>query len=69
MTEDEMDERTREALRGYRVPPEPPLDEMWDAIEARHFGAPVVAPHDVGASAHRHGVCWWSAWPRRCCSG
>ena len=40
MTEDEMDERTREALRGYRVPPAPPLDEMWDAIEERHFGAP-----------------------------
>ena len=46
MTEDEMDERTREALRGYRVPPEPPLDEMWDAIEERHFGAPVVALAD-----------------------
>ena len=46
MTEDEMDERTREALRGYRVPPEAPLDEMWEAIEARHFGAPVVALTD-----------------------
>lgn len=43
MTEDEMDERTREALRGYRVPPEPPLDAMWEVIEAQHFGAPVVA--------------------------
>ena len=41
--DDELDERTREALRGYRVPPEPPLDTMWDAIEERHFGAPVVA--------------------------
>jgi len=46
MTEDEMDERTREALRGYRVPPEPPLDEMWESIEARHFGAPIVALSD-----------------------
>ena len=43
MTDDELDERTREALRGYRVPPPPPLDEMWDAIEERHFGSPVVA--------------------------
>ena len=43
MTEDEMDERTREALRGYRVAPEPPLDEMWDAIEERHFGTSVVS--------------------------
>jgi hypothetical protein len=46
MKEDELDERTREALRGYRVPPEAPLDEMWDAIEERHFGAPVVALAD-----------------------
>ena len=43
MTEDELDERTREALRGYRVPPAAPLDDMWDAIEQRHFGAPVVS--------------------------
>jgi hypothetical protein len=43
MMDDELDERTREALRGYRVPPEPRLDEMWEAIEQRHFGAPVVA--------------------------
>jgi hypothetical protein len=43
MKEDELDERTREALRGYRVPPEAPLDEMWDAIEQRHFGTPIVA--------------------------
>jgi len=43
MTEDEMDERTREALRGYRVPPAPPLDAMWEAIEERHFGTPVVS--------------------------
>jgi hypothetical protein len=43
MMNDEMDEQTREALRGYRVPPEPPLDAMWEAIEERHFGAPVVA--------------------------
>ena len=41
--DDELDERTREALRGYRVPPEPPMDAMWEAIEERHFGAPVVA--------------------------
>ena len=31
--EDEM----REAVRGYRVPPEPPLDEMWARIERAHF--------------------------------
>jgi len=50
MTEDELDERTREALRGYRVPPAPPLDEMWLAIEERHFGAPVVSLVDRAQS-------------------
>ena len=46
MTEDELDERTREALRGYRVPPAAPLDDMWDGIEQRHFGTPVVSLAD-----------------------
>jgi hypothetical protein len=46
MKEDELDVRTREALRGYRVPPEAPLDEMWHAIEQRHFGTPIVALAD-----------------------
>ncbi|HSJ62340.1 MAG TPA: hypothetical protein VK922_00415 [Gemmatimonadaceae bacterium] len=36
---DELDDTTRAALRAYRTPPEPPLDEMWRAIEARAFGA------------------------------
>ena len=58
MTEDEMDERTREALRGYRVPPEPPLDEMWDAIEARHFGAPAVALTDRAPARGRSSRRW-----------
>jgi len=51
--DDELDERTREALRGYRVPPEAPLDEMWEAIEERHFGAPVVALADHAKSRDR----------------
>jgi len=53
--DDELDERTREALRGYRVPPEPPLDAMWDAIEAQHFGAPVVAISSRTPAADRVG--------------
>jgi len=64
MMDDELDERTREALRGYRVPPEPPLDEMWDAIEERHFGAPVVALVDRaksrGRARWRFGAPSWS---------
>lgn len=58
MTEDELDERTREALRGYRVPPEPPLDEMWLAIEERHFGAPVVSLVDRAQSRGRATRRW-----------
>jgi hypothetical protein len=66
MTEDELDERTREALRGYRVPPAAPLDEMWGAIEERHFGASVVALADHaktrgrGARRWRFGAPSWS---------
>jgi hypothetical protein len=58
MTDDEMDERTREALRGYRVPPPPPLDEMWDSIEARHFGTPVVSLLDRDAARGRAERRW-----------
>jgi hypothetical protein len=50
MTDEEMDERTREALRGYRVPPRPPLDAMWESIESRHFGTPVVSLVDREAA-------------------
>ena len=50
MMDDEMDERTREALRGYRVPPPAPLDENGDAIEQRHYGTPVVALVDHAKS-------------------
>jgi hypothetical protein len=40
---DELDDTIRAALRAYRSPPEPPLEEMWRTIEARQFGArPVV---------------------------
>jgi len=59
MMDDEMDERTREALRGYHVPPEPPLDAMWEAIEERHFGRGVVAMTD-GSDARRRSARRWS---------
>jgi hypothetical protein len=63
MTEDELDERTREALRGYRVPPEPPLDDMWQQIEERHFGAPVVSLVSGAQSRGRTTRRWWSGAP------
>ena len=53
MKEYELDERIREALRGYRVPPAPPLDAMWERIEERHFGAPVVSLADHARSHPR----------------
>jgi len=58
MTDDELDEKTREALRGYRVPPAPPLDDMWERIEERHFGAPVVSLADRTKSGRRAGRRW-----------
>ena len=58
MTDEDMDERTREALRGYRVPPPPPLDEMWESIEARHFGTPVVSLVDRDAARGRAERRW-----------
>jgi hypothetical protein len=36
---DEIDDTTRAALRAYRSPPEPPLEEMWRGIEARRLAA------------------------------
>jgi hypothetical protein len=59
MKEDELDERTREALRGYRVPPEPPLDAMWQRIEERHFGTPpIVSLADRATRSSRAGRRW-----------
>ena len=58
MSDEEMDERTREALRGYRVPPPAPLDEMWESIEARHFGTPVVSLVDREAVRGRAERRW-----------
>jgi hypothetical protein len=38
---DELDDTLKAALRAYRTPPPPPLDEMWEAIQVRRFGAEV----------------------------
>ena len=35
MKDHDYDDLMREAVRTYHVPPEPPLDEMWQRIEAR----------------------------------
>jgi hypothetical protein len=56
---EELDDTTRAALRAYRSPPEPPLEEMWRAIEDRQFrtrraslgGARRAAPAWLAAAA------------------
>lgn len=40
MTEDKLQELLRDASRTWRVPPEPRVAEMWQAIESRHFNRP-----------------------------
>jgi hypothetical protein len=54
MAEHELDQWIREEVRGYRPPPEPGLDAMWERIESRAF-----APESAVRLAHRRG--WWSA--------
>ena len=45
MTDDRLDERIREAARGYHEPPETPRDAMWAKIaEARRAGGTAPGP-------------------------
>lgn len=47
---DELDDTLRTALRAYRTPPEPPLEEMWRAIEAQRMGVrPITKRRHWGA--------------------
>lgn len=55
--QDELDEELRAALRAYRIPPEPPLEDMWQAIESRQFG---VSRAERG-SFWRHAPAWLAA--------
>jgi hypothetical protein len=41
MDEKRLDEVLRDLPRSFNAPTEPPLDEMWTAIEDAHFNAPV----------------------------
>jgi hypothetical protein len=41
MKDHDHDDLMREAARTYHVPPEPPLEEMWQHIEARRAGTAV----------------------------
>jgi hypothetical protein len=48
---DELDDTLKAALRAYRTPPPPPLDEMWEAIQVRRFGAEVPVHRPLWRSA------------------
>jgi hypothetical protein len=41
MDEKRLDQVLRDLPRSFNAPTEPPLDEMWTAIEDAHFNAPV----------------------------
>jgi len=45
VNEDEFEHLFQGAAARYRVPPEPPLDRMWERIEARAFSPGVVPLH------------------------
>ena len=42
MTENELEELMRRAGPSYRQPKDPPLDDIWQRVEARVFGASVL---------------------------
>jgi hypothetical protein len=44
MTDDQLDERIREAARGYNAPPDTPREEMWARIAAARAGEAAPAP-------------------------
>jgi hypothetical protein len=41
MDENRFDDVIRNLPRDFKIPPEPPLEEMWRVIESAHFDAPV----------------------------
>lgn len=55
---DELDPTTRQALKGYRVPPPAPFEQMWDAIEHTHFD---VARSSPMARWRRQAPIWLAA--------
>ena len=54
MTDEQLDKLLNDARATYRVPPEPPLDEMWAAIDAK---LERVEPRG-GLGAPRRGTTW-----------
>src|SRR3954447_5463442 len=43
MDENRFEDMIRNLPGDFKVPPEPPLEEMWRVIESAHFDAPLSA--------------------------
>ncbi len=41
MDENRFDDVIHNLPREFKVPPEPPIEEMWRVIEDAHFNAPL----------------------------
>src|SRR6266550_7984388 len=44
MDENRFDEVIRDLPQSFNIPPEPPLDQMWDVIEDAHFNSAASLP-------------------------
>jgi len=58
MDEKRFDDVLHELPRTYKVPPEPPLDEMWSVIGDAHFNAAAPAPLRRGIASR---IPWLAA--------
>ncbi len=54
MTDDELDPLLRQQLRGYREPPAPPRDAMWERIQAARAAEPRTTGPIPLRPARRH---------------
>lgn len=52
LPDEKLDRLLAEAAREWRVPPAPPLDDMWARVEAAHF--------DAGRARRSPGRRWWA---------
>jgi len=56
MHDDRLQELINDAAPTYRVPAEPPVDAMWEQIEAEHFGAARAGTPRLGAGRRWTGM-------------
>ena len=64
MTHDGQDEQDLEQLlvemrRSYNVPPEPPLDAMWEQVGQRRWAGHGTGPAGRSAGGKRGRTMWW----------